>query len=76
MIEGISNVSSALKNKTILFNDCNKETFKEFEVYIWDEQASLKGEDKPVKENDHHLDNLRYFVNTVLFKKSGLSILK
>lgn len=76
VLEGIRNVGNVLKNNLILFNDCNSETFKEFETYIWDEKASLKGEDKPVKENDHHLDGLRYFVNTVLLKKSGVSILK
>lgn len=76
VIEGIRNVGNALKNRLILFNDCNIETFKEFETYIWDEKASLKGEDKPVKENDHHMDELRYFVNTILFKKSGISIIK
>lgn len=76
VLEGIRNVGNVLKNNLILFNDYNSETFKEFETYIWDEKASLKGEDKPVKENDHHLDGLRYFVNTVLLKKSGVSILK
>lgn len=76
LLEGIRNVGNVLKNNLILFNDCNSETLKEFETYIWDGKASLKGEDKPVKENDHHLDGLRYFVNTVLLKKSGVSILK
>lgn len=71
VLEGIRNVASALKNGLILFNDCNIETFKEFETYIWDEKSSLKGQDKPVKENDHHMDNLRYFVNTVLFKNNN-----
>ena len=63
-----------LKNREILFNDCCKETFKEFDTYIWDSKASLKGEDVPVKENDHHMDNLRYFVNTVLDSKNKLKI--
>lgn len=72
VLEGIRNVGNALKNRLILFNDCNIETFKEFETYIWDEKASLKGEDKPVKENDHHMDNLRYFVNTILFKNNDV----
>ncbi|NFI60701.1 PBSX family phage terminase large subunit [Clostridium botulinum] len=70
VLEGIREVGSALKNGLILFNDCNIETFKEFETYIWDEKASLKGEDKPIKEHDHHLDNLRYFVATILFRNS------
>ena len=71
VLKGIRNVGNALKNSLILFNDCNIETFKEFETYIWDEKSSLKGEDKPVKENDHHMDNLRYFVNTVLFRNDN-----
>lgn len=69
VLEGIRNVSTILKSNKILFNDCNVETFKEFETYIWDEKASLSGEDKPVKEQDHHLDNLRYFCNTILNNK-------
>lgn len=68
VLDGIRNVGAVIKNRRILFNDCNIETFKEFETYIWDEKASLLGEDKPIKENDHHLDNLRYFTNTVLIK--------
>lgn len=70
VLEGIRNVGNALKNGLILFNDCNIETFKEFETYIWDEKASIKGEDKPVKENDHHMDNLRYWCNTILFRNN------
>ena len=30
--------------------------------YVWDEKAVAKGEDKPVKENDHYCDALRYAV--------------
>lgn len=71
VLEGIRKTLGVIKDKEILFNDCNKETFKEFDTYMWDEKASLKGEDKPIKENDHHMDNLRYFVNTVLKKKAG-----
>lgn len=74
VIEGIRKTGTILKNREILFNDCCKETFKEFDTYIWDSKASLKGEDVPVKENDHHMDNLRYFVNTVLDSKNKLKI--
>lgn len=34
----------------------------EMPAYVWDEKAAAKGEDKPVKENDHWLDALRYAV--------------
>ena len=33
----------------------------EFFTYQWDEKASERGEDKPLKTNDHGMDALRYF---------------
>lgn len=65
--DGIRNMASALNDGLIMYNDVCKETFKEFSSYVWDEKASDRGEDKPVKDNDHQLDADRYFVNTVLF---------
>lgn len=76
VLEGIRNVGNALINGLIKYNDCCKETFREFSSYIWDEKAADRGEDKPVKHNDHQMDSDRYFVNTVVFKKGGLSVLK
>ena len=40
-------------------------TLEEFQSYVWDEKAAARGEDKPVKANDHCMDAVRYFVNTV-----------
>lgn len=34
--------------------------------YVWDKKASQRGEEKPVKENDHGADALRYFVKTII----------
>lgn len=45
-------------------------TVKEFYSYVWDEKA--KGEDKPVKENDHAMDALRYFTQTIYVNERGL----
>lgn len=67
VIDGIRNVANALEEGKILYNDVCKETFKEFSSYVWDKKAADKGEDKPVKDNDHQLDADRYFVNTILF---------
>lgn len=67
--DGIRNVGTALVNGLIKYNDCCKETFREYSSYIWDKKAGERGEDKPVKENDHQLDADRYFVNTVVFGK-------
>jgi PBSX family phage terminase large subunit len=53
VVDGIRNVGTAIKEKMILFNDCCKETFRELSSYIWDEKAADRGEDKPIKQNDH-----------------------
>lgn len=72
VIDGIRNVASALVEGIIKYNDCCNETFREFNSYIWDEKASQRGEDKPVKENDHQMDGDRYFVNTIVKRKPSV----
>ncbi|MYL44601.1 PBSX family phage terminase large subunit [Virgibacillus halodenitrificans] len=74
VVNGIRNMSTALNEGKIKYNDCCIETQREFSSYIWDSKATDRGEDKPVKENDHHMDGDRYFVNTVIFKpKASIS---
>ena len=70
VLDGIRNMATALNNGKIAYNDCCTETFKEFSAYRWDDKAIERGEDKPLKEHDHQMDADRYFVNTVLHKKS------
>lgn len=72
VIDGIRNVASALAEGLIKYNDCCKETFREFSSYVWDAKAAARGEDKPLKENDHQMDADRYFVNTIVKNKSGV----
>ncbi len=76
VVNGIRNVATSLNTNLIKYNKCCTHTKREFLSYIWDEKAADRGEDKPIKENDHHMDSDRYFINTILFKKSNLSILK
>lgn len=76
VLDGIRNVATALNQKMIYYNDCCIETFREFFSYVWDEKAAERGEDKPVKQNDHQMDADRYFVNTILFGKKKLKAAK
>lgn len=48
-------------------------TINEFAVYVWDSKATDRGEDAPIKENDHCMDAIRYFVNTILTNKNKLN---
>ena len=61
VIPGIQAVSSVLNDGKILFSPRCKRTIEEFGLYSWDEKST---EDKPIKENDHAMDCIRYFVYT------------
>ena len=74
VLSGIANVSTELNAGRLLFCDCCHEIFDEFLSYIWDQKAAERGEDKPVKQYDHAMDDMRYFVQTILYKNKGLRI--
>lgn len=64
VIKGIEDVSTLLNTNKIAFSDTCKHTIKEFGLYLWDNKATSRGEDKPIKDNDHCMDAVRYFVET------------
>jgi len=37
---------------------------RELESYVWDQKAKERGDEKPVKQNDHAMDAVRYLVFT------------
>ena len=61
VLDGIRNVSTHLKAGDLLICDGCTDCIREFGLYRWDEKAI--GGDRPVKENDHSMDDVRYFVN-------------
>lgn len=63
VIDGIRRVSDCLKDKTIMFSPECKDTIREFGLYRWEENSA---KDSVRKENDHAMDDIRYFVSTVL----------
>lgn len=63
VLSGINRVCQALKNDEIFFSPACKDTLREFSIYRWDN--SIK-QDAPKKENDHAMDDIRYFVSTVI----------
>ncbi len=63
VLSGINRVCLALKNDEICFAPECADIIKEFSLYRWDN--SIK-KDAPRKEYDHAMDDMRYFVKTVL----------
>lgn len=64
--DGIRSVASALSLSLFYVNDICKETLKEFSSYIWNPKKLDHGEEEPLKEKDHCMDALRYFIYTIL----------
>ncbi|MCI9274069.1 MAG: PBSX family phage terminase large subunit [Clostridiales bacterium] len=63
VVDGIRQTASALKQGRIRICNTCKDAMREFSVYRWDERG---GRDAPLKQNDHAMDDIRYFVSTVL----------
>lgn len=70
---GIRSVGTMLNLGRIGFLDTCKMALKEFSIYVWDSKATSRGIDAPIKENDHCMDAIRYFVNTILINKNKLN---
>ncbi|GHU56003.1 phage terminase large subunit [Clostridia bacterium] len=62
VLRGIQLVSAMFEGDLIRVCASCKNTIDELRGYAWDSKAAARGEDKPVKENDHAMDALRYAV--------------
>ena len=67
VVDGIRAVSVALKQGDIRICNTCTDTIREFGLYRWNDSMH---KDMPIKENDHAMDDIRYFVSTVLSERS------
>lgn len=68
VLDGIRTVSNMLKSGKIkICRNCIN-AVKEFGLYRWSDDLSR---DEPIKENDHAMDDIRYFVSTMLPQYEG-----
>lgn len=63
VVTGIRRVCAALRQNQLMINDSCTDILREFSLYRWNEKSAG---DFPVKENDHAMDDMRYFVSEVL----------
>lgn len=67
MLDGIQTVAQVLTSGLFkIFYKCKK-TIEEHLNYVWDAKAQERGEDKPVKKNDHTCDETRYWAMRVFY---------
>lgn len=71
VVNGIRLVSQALKDGRIKICSTCKDARREFALYRWD---TKNGADVPIKENDHSMDDIRYFTASISTGKKGFSV--
>ena len=69
VLSGIRLTSDALKEgKLVICEGCD-DLIREMDEYVWDLSSGTK--DRVKKEHDHAMDDMRYFVSTVLGGETG-----
>ena len=68
VLQGIRRTGLALKEGRVRICRNCRDIWREFLLYRWQD-----GKEAPVKENDHAMDDLRYFVSTLLENKGGFA---
>ncbi len=68
VVEGIQLVSRLLQEERLKFCAGCTDSLREFSLYRWNEGL---GNDQPVKENDHAMDDIRYFAMEVCRESQG-----
>lgn len=70
VLNGIMLTARYLQDGTVKIHRRCKDSIREFGLYRWDDKAT---EDRPIKENDHAMDSIRYFTFTILRERVGKS---
>jgi PBSX family phage terminase large subunit len=74
VINGIRTVGSFFNTNRLFIHTKCKNLIREFYEYRWDEKNRDKGIDKPLKENDHAVDTLRYFIYTKFGNERSVNV--
>lgn len=68
VLNGIRLTAVYLRDGNIKIHRSCVDCIREFGLYRWDDKAT---EDRVIKENDHAMDDCRYFNNTIMKNKVG-----
>ena len=63
VLDGVRKTGVLLKRRELLIREECLGLIDELGTYLWDEKAALRGEERPLKQNDHGPDALRYYIN-------------
>lgn len=68
VLEGIQEVTKYINAGYLQIHDSCVETKKEFQAYSWSDKPTADGKDQVIKESDHHMDLIRYYIYTIARK--------
>jgi PBSX family phage terminase large subunit len=64
VLDGLRSVANLFAQNRLYVHRSAEGLIEELPGYAWDEEAAEKGEDKPIKTDDHSCDALRYAIRT------------
>lgn len=65
VLDGIRKTGALIQKRVIQVHNTCSGLIDELGTYAWDQKASTRGTEKPVKQQDHGPDALRYYVNSL-----------
>lgn len=66
VLSGIQVTATLLQAGRLLIHEGCRDAIREFSTYCWDDKARA---DRVIKENDHAMDDIRYFAYTILARE-------
>ena len=68
VLEGIKHVAGRLATRNFSIHQRCSQSIREMGAYVWDPKAQARGEDAPLKTDDHTQDRHRYALYSPTFK--------
>lgn len=60
VLDGIQIMTSDMRKGNLYILDTCRNLIREIETYVWDTKSARRGDDEPIKKDDHAMDALRY----------------
>jgi PBSX family phage terminase large subunit len=64
VLDGIQMTTTEMQRGNLFILNRCKNLIREIESYVWDSKKSERGDDEPLKKDDHAIDALRYAIAT------------
>lgn len=74
VLSGITLMTDLVARGEVSIHQSCTNLIREIQGYCWDDKAAKRGEDKPLKINDHSVDSLRYALKGFLGNRASFGV--